>query len=199
MIARPVKMLKITNFQQIIQRVDAINVESTSDETKLSRAGELIFQGSLTILHKAQECLEGELSPKISLVDEDTPVDESFCDFLNSWTQQSITTNFLAEYLIPKTKAKYQRESNSTPVYLVENDSPELKITDWEFSYEENIEQWTKQIKAVTEINQSLTLSEIVGAAHLSKAQAFLTVLMMELDLSWTGDFYESEINVSAR
>lgn len=191
-------MLEKNIFYKIIQQVDEIVNESANDQTKLNHAGNLFYQGSLIILEKAQECLENELHPEITVDGEDTQVDESFKLFLNSWTQQSISTNFLDEYLTPQSKAKYEREVNLVPVFITEDIS--FKSTEeWEFSYDENIEQWMQQIKTALEKTEHETLTNIVKITNLSQAQVFLTLLMMEIDLSWTGDFYESEINITNR
>lgn len=191
-------MLEKNIFYKIIQQVDEIVNESANDQTKLNHAGNLFYQGSLIILEKAQECLENELHPEITVDGEDTQVDESFKLFLNSWTQQSISTNFLDEYLTPQSKAKYEREVNLVPVFITEDIS--FKSTEeWEFSYDENIEQWMQQIKTALEKTEHETLTNIVKITNLSQAQVFLTLLMMEIGLSWTGDFYESEINITNR
>jgi NADPH-dependent 7-cyano-7-deazaguanine reductase QueF-like protein len=86
-------MLEKNIFHKIIQQVDEIVNKSANDRTKLNHAGNLFYQGSLIILEKAQECLENELHPEITVAGEDTQVDESFKLFLNSLTQQSISTN----------------------------------------------------------------------------------------------------------
>lgn len=191
-------MLEIADFHKIIQQVDEIVNKSANDETKLNHAGNLFYQGSLIILEKAQECLENELHPEIIVAGENTQVDESFTLFLNSWTQQSISTNFLDEYLIPPSRAKYEREANLAPVLITEDISFKPR-EEWEFSYDENIEQWMQQINTVLKKTKSQTLSNIVELSNLSQAQVFLTLLMMEIDFSWTGDFYESEINITNR
>jgi len=207
-------MLEKNIFHKIIQQVDEIVNKSANDQTKLNHAGNLFYQGSLIILEKAQECLENELHPEITVAGKDTQVDESFKLFLNSWTQQSISTKFLDEYLTPQSKAKYEQEANLAPVFITEDisfnnsighgeeTSPTLSFKsreEWEFSYDENIEQWIQQIKTALEKTEHETLTNIVEITNLSQAQVFLTLLMMEIDLSWTGDFYESEINITNR
>jgi hypothetical protein len=50
-----------------------------------------------------------------------------------------------------------------------------------------------------TKLNHAGNLFDQGSLIILEKAQVFLTLLMMEIDLSWTGDFYESEINITNR
>jgi hypothetical protein len=192
-------MLEITTFHKIIQQVDTLQNESKSDEAKLNHAGNLFCQGSMIILHKAQQCLDHELRPKVTTTEEDTHIDESFTSFLHNCVQQSISTNFLNSYLIPQLRTKYQREIDSTPITIIENSYSELKTAEWEFSYDENIEEWAQKIKNLLETKRFYTLSNIVKKTNLSQTQVFMSLLMMEIELNWTGDFYESEINIRNR
>ncbi len=98
------------SFSSIIRQVNLIDSSELRDDVKLRRAGELFYQGSVNLLEQAKLALSVAQQQEIILAD--TSINDSFSQFLFSLTQQSISTSFLAKYLIPQPKTAYQRESS---------------------------------------------------------------------------------------
>ena len=74
-------------FSDIIQQVNIIDSSYLKDEIKLRRTGELFYLGSVCLLAQAEAALENAQQDNIDLIN--TPIDNSFCQFLASLTQQS--------------------------------------------------------------------------------------------------------------
>lgn len=190
------------SFSSIIQQVNQISRSGLRDELKLRRSGELFYQGSLSILARAEAALEDSRQPEIELTD--TKIDSSFSLFLVSLTQQSISTNFLQQYLKPKVRATYQRESSvaiqaltsdeATEKYSLERISSEVSS----LAYDENINAWIDKVLGCLRNNPQVnTLAQIVRATDLSMAQVFIALLFGNFKLVPSEDFYEGfEIRV---
>ena len=80
------------SFGDIIQQVNKIDSSHIKDEIKLRRTGELFYLGSVCLLAQAEAALENAQQDNVDLTD--TLIDNSFCQFLASLTQQSISTTF---------------------------------------------------------------------------------------------------------
>jgi hypothetical protein len=98
------------SFSSIIQQVNLIDSSQLRDEIKLRRSGELIYQGSVSLLAQAEAALEIAGQQDLDLID--TFIDNSFGQFLVSLTQQSVSTSFLQKYLKPQIRAQYERETS---------------------------------------------------------------------------------------
>lgn len=193
------------SFSSIIQQVNQIARSGLRDELKLRHAGELFYQGSLSILARAEAALEDSRQPEIELTD--TKIDSSFSLFLVSLTQQSISTNFLQKYLKPKVRGTYQRESSvaiqaltsseAIEKYSLERISSEVNS----LAYDENINAWIDKVLGCLKNNPQVnTLAQIVRATDLSTAQVFISLLFGEFELNRTGNFYDGfEICVKSK
>ncbi|MEO0012825.1 MAG: hypothetical protein RLZZ535_1214 [Cyanobacteriota bacterium] len=98
------------SFSSIIQQVNLIDSSQLRDEIKLRRSGELIYQGSVSLLAQAEAALEIAGQQDLDLID--IFIDNSFGQFLVSLTQQSVSTSFLQKYLKPQIRAQYERETS---------------------------------------------------------------------------------------
>ena len=134
------------SFSSIIQQVNLIDSSELGDEIKLRRSSELFYQGSINLLEQATIALSVAQQQEINLAD--TSIDNSFSQFLFSLTQQSISTSFLAKYLIPQAKKAYQRESSiktqvlssAEAISLLEADLIESEIIS--LAHDEDINAW---------------------------------------------------------
>ncbi|MGV2831395.1 hypothetical protein [Myxosarcina sp. GI1(2024)] len=193
------------SFGSIIQQVNQIDRAGLRDEIKLRRAGELFYQGSLSILARVEAALEDSRQPKIDLTD--TEIDSSFSLFLASLTQQSINTNFLKKYLQPPVRAEYQRESSVAIQALTSGEAIEkyskerISSEVSSLAYDENINAWINKVLGCLRSNPQVnTLAQIVRATNLSVAQVFISLLFGEFELNRTGDFYDGfEICVKSK
>ncbi|WP_019505957.1 hypothetical protein [Pleurocapsa sp. PCC 7319] len=184
------------SFSAIIQQVNKIDSSHIKDEIKLRRTGELFYLGSVCLLAQAEAALENAQQDNVDLTD--TPIDNSFCQFLASLTQQSISTSFLQKYLKPQSRAKYQRETSvkiqsltsSEAVGLFDLDLIEPQVIS--LAHNENINAWIERITKCLESNIEInTLPQISKATALSIAQVFISLLFGDFELLQSGDFYE--------
>lgn len=190
-------------FAQLIQQVDNIKSATISDEIKLRRSAELIYNLSEQILQKAKTLLE---KSQQSQVDEtDTKINGSFSAFLASLTQQSISTSFLAKYLQPQPKADYRREVTSSirslsamealdelAEDLIEQDLLGSEILT--LAHDENIEIWIKSVDRHLELYPDVnTLPKIAKLNDLTLAQVFIAALFGDFNIEQRGNFYEVE------
>jgi hypothetical protein len=189
-------------FAQLIQQVDSIQSATISDEVKLRRSGELIYLVSEQILDKAKALLE---KSQQSEVDEtDTKIDRSFCDFITSLTQQSISTIFLAKYLQPQPKADYQREGTRVIKFLSATEALNELAEDLidhaslleseilTLAHDENIEVWIESVEQHLKLYPKVnTLPKIAQLNDLTLAQTFVAALFGNFRLEQFGDFYE--------
>jgi hypothetical protein len=189
------------SFRSIIQQVNLIDSSQLRDEIKLRRSGELIYQGSVSLLAQAEAALEIAGQQDLDLID--TPIDNSFGQFLVSLTQQSVSTSFLQKYLKPQIRAQYERETSvriqaftsTEAVDLFDLDlfkSEVVSFASAKPAHDENINACvdlvTKCLKTNTEIS---TLPQIARATNLSIAQVFISLLFGDFKLMQSGDFYE--------
>ena len=184
------------SFDNIIQKVNLIDSSPLKDEIKLRRSGELFYQGSLGILAKAEAVLDDINKQDIDLTD--TFVDKSFSDFLVSFTQQSISTNFLAKFLQPQPRADYYRETTKSIKSLSVTEALDELAEDlleseiFTLAHDENIEAWIelveRHLKLYPEIN---ILPDIARLNELTLAQAFIAALFGSFKLEHNGGFYE--------
>ena len=190
------------SFSSIIQQVNLIDSSGLRDEIKLRRSGELFYQGSLSILARAEAALEDSRQPKIDATD--TKIDSSFSLFLASLTQQCVSTNFLEKYLQPQVRAVYQRESSVRLQSLTSAEAIEKYSLDQissevsSLAYDENINAWIEKVLGCLRNNPQVnTLTQIVRATDLSTAQVFIALLFGNFELVPSEDFYEGfEIRV---
>ena len=184
------------SFGDIIQQVNKIDSSHLKDEIKLRRTGELFYLGSICLLAQANAALENAQQEGVDLTD--TPIDNSFCQFLASLTQQSISTSFLQKYLKPQSRAKYQRETSvkiqsltsSEAVGLFDLDLIEPQVIS--LAHDENINAWIQRVTKCLESNIEIsTLPQIAKATDLSIAQVFISLLFGDFELLQSGDFYE--------
>ncbi|MEO1801635.1 MAG: hypothetical protein AAFR62_14625, partial [Cyanobacteria bacterium J06629_2] len=98
----------LDSFEKLIKQVDKIKDSEATDDIKLRRSGELIYQYSGQLLQRTETLFKQIQHPEVELGD--TVIDASFDSFLASMTQQSISTDFFAKYLQPQTRKSYQRE-----------------------------------------------------------------------------------------
>ena len=199
-------------FAQLIQQVDLIQSATISDEIKLRRSGELICLGSEQILQKAKTLLE---KSQRSEVDEtDTQIERSFCDFLASLTQQSISTLFLSKYLQPRPIANYHREITKSIKSLSATEALDELAEDlieqgsvvgfpdhtqvlleseiFTLAHDENIEVWIESVERHLKLYPKVnTLPEIAKLNDLTLAQAFVAALFGNFKIEQKGGFYE--------
>jgi hypothetical protein len=184
------------SFNNIIKQVNLIDSSHLRDEIKLRRSGELFYQGSLSLLAQAEAALENAQQDNVDLTD--TLIDNSFCQFLASLTQQSISTTFLQKYLKPHTRVKYERETSvkiqsltsSEAVGLFDLDLIESEVIS--IASDEDINAWIERVTKCLETNVKIsTLSQIAKATNLSIAQVFISLLFGDFELVQSGDFYE--------
>ena len=184
------------SFSDIIQQVNKIDSSRLRDEIKLRRSGELFYQGSVCLLALAEAALENAQQEDVDLTD--TPIDNSFCQFLASLTQQSISTSFLRKYLKPQIRSKYERETfhkiqsltSTEAVGLFDLDPIESQVRS--LAHDEDINAWTQRVTKCLESNVEVsTLSQIAKATDLSIAQVFISLLFGDFELLQSGDFYE--------
>ncbi|MEO0014786.1 MAG: hypothetical protein RLZZ535_3175 [Cyanobacteriota bacterium] len=184
------------SFNNIIKQVNLIDSSHLRDEIKLRRSGELFYQGSVTLLAQAEAALENAQQDNVDLTD--TLIDNSFCQFLASLTQQSISTTFLQKYLKPDSKVKYERETfpkiqsltSSEAVSLFDLDLIESEVIS--IASDEDINAWTRRVTKCLETNVKIsTLPQIAKATNLSIAQVFISLLFGDFELVQSGDFYE--------
>ncbi|WP_036487544.1 hypothetical protein [Myxosarcina sp. GI1] len=184
------------SFSTIIQRVNLIASSKLNDEVKLRQAGELFYQSSLSILVRAEAAFEASLQPEIATAD--TKIDSSFSLFIDSLTQQSVSTIFLQKYLQPQVRAAYQRESlvtisTLTAVEAVEKYSLEKISSEVSsLAYDENINAWIDKVAECLRGNPQVnTLIQIVRATDLSVAQVFISLLFGNFELVPSENFYD--------
>ncbi len=193
------------SFSSIIQQVNLIDSSGLRDEIKLRRSGELFYQGSLSILARAEAALKNSRQPEIDATD--TKIDSSFSLFIASLTQQCVSTNFLKKYLQSQVRAVYQRESpvriqSLTSTEAIEKYSLDLISSEVSsLAYDENINAWIDKVFGCLRNDPQInTLAQIVRATDLSTAQVFISLLFGEFELNQTGDFYdEFEICVKSK
>lgn len=200
--------------------MDTVQCACIRDEVKLRRSGELIYFISEQILDKANTLLENSQQTEVDEID--TKIDCSFSDFIKSLTQQSISTNFMLEYLQPQIKADYQREGARSIKFLSATEALDELAQDlieqgsvvgfpdhtqvlleseiFTLAHDENIEVWIESVerhlKLYPEVN---TLPKIAQLNDLTLAQAFVAALFGNFKIKQIGDFYESEINITNR
>jgi hypothetical protein len=192
------------SFAQLIKQVDTVQCACIRDEVKLRRSGELIYFISEQILDQANALLENSQQTEVDEID--TKIDCSFSDFIKSLTQQSISTNFMLEYLQPQPKADYQRETTRSIKFLSVQEALEELAEDlieseiFTLAHDENIEVWIdlvdRHLQLYPEVN---TLPKIAKLNDLTLAQAFVAALFGNFKIKQIGDFYESEINITNR
>lgn len=183
-------------FSDIIKQVNKIDSSQLKDEIKLRRSGELFYLGSVCLLAQVEAALENAQQEGVDLTD--TPINNSFCQFLASLTQQSISTSFLRKYLKPQIRSKYERETSvkiqsltsSEAVGLFDLDLIEPQVIS--LAHDENINAWTQRVTKCLESNIEIsTLPQIAKATDLSIAQVFISLLFGDFELLQSGDFYE--------
>ncbi|MEN9518990.1 MAG: hypothetical protein RLZZ381_1578 [Cyanobacteriota bacterium] len=184
--------------------MDTVQCACIRDEVKLRRSGELIYFISEQILDQANALLENSQQTEVDEID--TKIDCSFSDFIKSLTQQSISTNFMLEYLQPQPKADYQRETTRSIKFLSVQEALEELAEDlieseiFTLAHDENIEVWIdlvdRHLQLYPEVN---TLPKIAKLNDLTLAQAFVAALFGNFKIKQIGDFYESEINITNR
>lgn len=184
------------SFGDIIQQVNKIDSSHLKDEIKLRRTGELFYLGSVCLLAQAEAALENAHQESVDLTD--TLIDKSFCLFLASLTQQSISTTFLQKYLKPQSKVKYERETSvkiqsltsSEAVGLFDLNPIESEVIS--LAHDEDINAWIERVTKCLESNVEIsTLPQIAKATDLSIAQVFISLLFGDFELLQSGDFYE--------
>ncbi len=183
-------------FGSIIKQVNSIDSSQLRDEVKLRRAGELFYQGSVSLLAQAEAALEDAQQQEVDLTD--TPIDNSFGQFLASLAQHNVSTSFLQKYLKPQIRSKYEREStikiqslsSVEAVNLLDFDLLESEVVS--IASDEDINAWIDRVARCLETNSRIhTLPQIVRATGLSKAQVFISLLFGDFELVQSGDFYE--------
>ena len=192
------------SFGDIIQQVESVNSSSLSNEIKLRRSGELFYRGSLGILARAEAALDNVRKQDVDLTD--TPVDNSFSQFLASLTQQSISTIFLQKYLKPQYRVKYERDAPVKVRSLTSTEAIDLfdlALVESEvasLAHDEDISAWVELVtKCINSNPQIDTLLEIANATGLSLAQVFISLLFADFELSQSGDFYDGfEIKIKS-
>ena len=194
-----------SSFSHIIQQVNLIDSSLLKDEIKLRRAGELFYQSSISLLAQADAALEEAKQQDIDLID--TPINNSFGQFLTSLTQQSISTAFLQKYLHPQNRAKYKRGASvkiqtltsASAVDLFDLDLFESEVIS--LAHDEDIDACDREVTKCLESNTEIsTLPQISRTTSLSIAQAFISLLFGDFELAQSGDFYDPErISVATR
>jgi chromatin segregation and condensation protein Rec8/ScpA/Scc1 (kleisin family) len=200
------------SFAQLIKQVDTVQCACIRDEVKLRRSGELIYFISEQILDKANALLEKSQQTEVDEID--TKIDRSFSDFIKSLTQQSISTNFMLEYLQPQPKADYQRETTRSIKFLSAQEALEelaqdlieqgsvvgfpdhtqvlLKSEIFTLAHDENIEVWIESVERHLKLHPKVnTLPKIAKLNDLTLAQAFVAALFGNFKIKQIGDFYE--------
>ncbi|MGL6344095.1 MAG: hypothetical protein ACRC80_33725 [Waterburya sp.] len=213
----------LTNdFKQLITEVDKIgDGDDFILDQLLKQSGKLIYQGSLVILERAQQCLDEQLQFQIEVKEEDTIVDELFSIYLDNLCQQSINTNFLDSYLQPRKRKPYERNSTTT---IIQNLTPVEAIAEFDgegrsgfptmpnrhvdlieevvnLAHDEDINLWVEEVgrflQGSLEIN---TLKQIVEQTDLSLVQVFMALLFGDFELErGSKKFYSISFKVSLK
>lgn len=184
------------SFAQLIKQVDTVQCACIRDELKLRRSGELIYFISEQILDKANALLEQSQQTEVDEID--TKIDRSFSDFIKSLTQQSISTNFMLEYLQPQPKADYQRETTRSIKFLSATEALDELAQDliesemFTLAHDENIEVWIALVDQHLHLcPEANTLSAIALLNKLTLAQVFMAILFGSFQIEQSGGFYE--------
>ncbi len=192
-----IEMIDIS-FSEVIQEVDLMPVSQVSDEKKLRRSGELIYQGSLLVLEEAESLWE--LTQRAETTSDDVSIDDDFTKFLASFTQQTISTEFFSKYLQPQVRANYQRDSLDSS--LVRSLSTSEALTNFavdliesevlNLAHDENIEEWIEIVDQHLQLYPSSNeLLDIVSLTNLTVAQVFVAALFGQFMVIKEGNFYE--------
>ena len=176
----------ITDFAALIV-VEEETVNSTnSDRVKLNRLGTIYLEASQYLLVKSQELLELTTQQDVD-ADGDVQIDESFEELLNSLMRQSVSGNFLDEFLVPRARKEYER-SNVEIVELdeiavvsfvedlvLDNELDEV----YELAHDENVADWVECLVAVMESQErvSIGFSQLVELSGLSCGRVLLALL----------------------
>ena len=191
------------SFSQLIHKVDIIESACIRDEIKLRCSGELICNASEQILQKAKNLLEKSqrclrLASQSQVTQADTQIDRSFSNFLSSFTQQSISTNFLTKYLQPQIRADYQREITISIKFLSATEALDELAEDlieseiFNLAHDEDISEWSEIVRDYLgqQRKKRVSLVDIVNGTKLNLAKVFLGLLHGEFMLIQT-DFYD--------
>jgi hypothetical protein len=184
------------SFSQLIELVDQVQSAPISDEIKLRRSGELFYLGSEQILLQAQTLLEESQQSNVNKGD--TKIDQCFSSWLASFTQQSISTNFLNKFLLPTSRAEYQREAVITCKSLSATEALEELAEDliesemFSLAHDENIEVWIDLVDRHLHLcPEANTLSAIALLNNITLAQVFMAILFGSFQIEQSGGFYE--------
>lgn len=197
----------LTNdFKQLITEVDKIgDGDDFILDQLLKQSGKLIYQGSLVILERAQQCLDEQLQFQIEVKEEDTIVDELFSIYLDNLCQQSINTNFLDSYLQPRKRKPYERNSTTT---IIQNLTPVEAIAEFDLieevvnlAHDEDINFWVEEVERFLQGNFKInTLEQIVEQIDLSLAQVFMALLFGDFELErGSKNFYSQSFKVGLK
>lgn len=194
------------DFQKLITQVDKIgDGDNFITEQLLKQSGKLIYQSSLVILERAQQCLDEQLQFQIEVKEEDTIVDELFSIYLDNLCQQSINTDFLDSYLQSRKRKPYERNSTTT---IIQNFTPVEAIAEFDLieevvnlAHDEDINLWVEEVEHFLQGNFKInTLEQIVEEIDLSLAQVFMALLFGDFELErGSKNFYSKAFKVSLK
>ena len=193
------------SFSKLIQKIDSIKSASLAKELKLRQSGDLIYQGSVDVLKRANLSLDEWQFGSKDIALENTLVDQSFSDFLRSHTQQAISTSFLEQYLVPRQRQEYTKGSSVeikslTPGEAIEEYLPDIDQEEIiALAHEEKVDDWIKLSEECLKNNSVMNLTKIIQETNLSLAQVFISLLFGDFCFSCQGDFYDGELEISLR
>ena len=126
----------ILDFASLIV-AETETIDSTdSDRIKLDRLGVMYRDYSEHLDRESQKLLDLATKPLID-PKQDTIVDESFGEFLDSWMRSSVSGNFLDEYLKPIERKSYERsnisigELNKLEIEKIVESDPVKEVWRW--------------------------------------------------------------------
>ncbi|MGL6342811.1 MAG: hypothetical protein ACRC80_27185 [Waterburya sp.] len=173
----------ITDFASLIVAESATVNSSMSKSVKLARLGSIYYEGSQYLLDQAQRLLDRQLQPEINS-QEDTIVDESFSEFLDGWSRQSVSGNFLDSYLQPRERKSYER-SNVAIRNLSASEAVEIFEVDLidqvlEIAKPEDIKLWSGCLVEKMNQDSSYSFSQLIKLTGLTPGQVFLALVLAD-------------------
>lgn len=186
----------IFDFERLIIAESQTLESSQSDRTKLSSLGNIYYDYAQHLEQQSQELLDLATQPQAD-AQEDTIIDESFEEFLESFMIQSVSGNFLDSFLVPRERSPYPQRATTEVQELPKAEAIEffaqqdLVAETIAIAEPEDIASWSDSLLKVMEIKRNYNFFELVQLSGLSPGQVFLALFLGDyFELSRKSDFY---------